>query len=43
MLLKYIFYFQLNFEEGEGHKFWHDNDDDISFEVIIFLNQFFFQ
>ena len=37
MLLKCIFYFQLNFQEGEGHEFW-DGNDDISFEVIIFLN-----
>ena len=38
MSLKCIFYFQLNFEEGEGHEFWDGNDDDSSFEVIIFLN-----
>ena len=36
MLLKYIFHFQLNFEVGEGHEFWDGDDDDISFEVIIF-------
>ena len=36
MLLNSIFYFQLNFEEGEGQEFW--DGDDISFEVISFLN-----
>ena len=42
MLLKCIFHFQLNFEGGESHEFWYGDDDDISFEVIIFLNYFFF-
>ena len=41
MLLKCIFDFQLNFEEGEGNEFLDSEDDDISFEVIIFKLIFF--